>query len=138
LSPTATKRVIVAAGMLPLASHTLGQQPHDIARLRAAGARLVVASNANRGSAPSESLPLALAFAARALGLGPDETILGATRHAAASLGLGAGWLGPGAPADLVLWDLGHEHELLRPCVMPSRAQTSCRTLPTYVLPLSR
>jgi imidazolonepropionase len=113
----------VTAGMLPLASYTLGQQPPDIARLRAAGERLVVASNANPGSAPSESLPVALAFAARGHGLGPDEIVLGATRRAAASLRLAAGWLGPGAPADLVLWDLGHEHEQLRPWGVPRARQ---------------
>src|SRR5437763_541293 len=44
---------------------------------------MVVASDANPGTAPTESLPLALAFAVRIYGLLPDESLLGATRAAA-------------------------------------------------------
>jgi imidazolonepropionase len=45
------------------------------------------------------------------------EAILGATREAAASLGLGAecGALSPGRSADLVVWDLPHEEALVQP-----------------------
>jgi len=111
-----------AAVLLPIASFTLGQAPPPIATLRAAGVSLVVASDANPGTAPSESLPLAMALAVRSYGLTPAEVILGATRLAAQSLGLYApamprprGLLAPGARADLVVWDLPHEGAIVQP-----------------------
>jgi imidazolonepropionase len=109
-------RAGVAAVLLPVASFTLGQAPPPVRALREAGIRLVVASDANPGTAPTESLPLALGIAVRAYGLSPDEALVGATRHAAASLGLvDRGALRAGARADLVVWDLPHEHAILQP-----------------------
>jgi imidazolonepropionase len=106
----------VAAVLLPVASFTLGQAPPPVSRLRDAGVPLVVASDANPGTAPTESLPLAMALAVRMYGLSPDEAILGATRHAATSLGLAdRGVLLAGARADLVVWDLPHEHTIVQP-----------------------
>ncbi len=104
-----------AAVLLPIASFTLGQPPPPVARLRAAGVPLVVASDANPGTAPSESLPLAMALAVRLYGLSPDEALAGATRLAARSLGEEGGVIEPGAPADLVVWDLPHEHAIVQP-----------------------
>jgi len=103
--------------LLPIASFTLRQEPPHIELLRAAGVRFVVASDANPGTAPTESLPLALAFAARMYGLTVPEVLLGATREAAASLGLGGelGLLRVGARADVVVWDLPHENALVQP-----------------------
>lgn len=105
----------VAATLLPIASFVLGQAPPPVAALRAAGVALLVASDANPGTAPSESLPLAMAFAVRLYGLTPAEAILGATRVAATSLGSPAGILAPGAPSDIVVWDLPHENAILQP-----------------------
>ncbi|MDB4942337.1 MAG: Imidazolonepropionase [Labilithrix sp.] len=118
--------VLAAAGisavLLPLASFTLAQEPPPVARLRAAGVAMVVASDANPGTAPSESLPLAMALAVRMYGMTPAEVILGATRLAAASLGLWGsgverprGALTAGAAADLVVWDLPHENAIVQP-----------------------
>lgn len=111
-----------AAVLLPVASFTLVQAPPPVALLRTSGVTLVVASDANPGTAPTESLPLAMAFAARHYGLTLEEVILGVTRNAARSLGLGGdgggalrGVLRPGAQADLVAWDLPHEACLLQP-----------------------
>jgi imidazolonepropionase len=105
------------AVLLPVASFTLRQDPPPIAALRAAGVPLVVASDANPGTAPTESLPLALALAVRSYGLTPAEALLGATREAAASLGLAdvTGALRPGLAADLVIWDLPHENAIVQP-----------------------
>jgi len=112
----ALARAGVAATLLPVASSTLGQAPPPIAALRAAGVRLVVASDANPGTAPTESLPLALGLAVRTYGLSTEEAILGATRHAASSLGFAdRGALQVGARADLAIWDLPHEAAILQP-----------------------
>jgi imidazolonepropionase len=110
----------VAAVLLPVASFTLGQSPPPVAALRQAGVPLVVASDANPGTAPTESLPLALALAVRSYGLTPDEALLAGTRTAAASLRLpDRGVLRAGARADLVVWDLSHEHAIVQPWGTP-------------------
>ncbi|MCL2448975.1 MAG: imidazolonepropionase [Polyangiaceae bacterium] len=113
-------RVLAGAGvtaiLLPIASFTLAQAPPPVASLRQAGVAMAVASDANPGTAPSESLPLAMALAVRAYGLTPDEAILGATRVAAASLGLTCrGILRVGLRADLAIWELPHEHAIVQP-----------------------
>lgn len=105
----------VAAVLLPVASFTLGQAPPPVEALRKAGLTLVVASDANPGTAPTESLPLAMAFAVRSYGLTAAEALLGATRHAADALDHEGGRLKASAPADLVLWDLPHEHDIIQP-----------------------
>ncbi len=115
---------LAAAGthavLLPTASFTLKQAPPPVAKLRTAGVPLVVASDANPGTAPTESLPLALALAVRGYDLTPDEALAGATRLAARSLGLtDRGVLRAGATADLVVWDLPHEHAIIQPWGTP-------------------
>jgi imidazolonepropionase len=117
----ALARAGTRAVLLPVASFTLGQAPPPVSLLRSAGVPLVVASDANPGTAPTESLPLALAFAVRLYGLRPDEALAGATREAAHSLGLGhrVGMVKEGYDADLVLWDLPHEHAIVQPWGTP-------------------
>jgi imidazolonepropionase len=124
----AMARAGVRAVLLPVASFTLRQEPPPVAALRAAGVPLVVASDANPGTAPTESLPLALALAVRSYGLGPAEALLGVTREAAASLGLATatGVLREGLAADLALWDLPHENALFQPWGL-SRARCTLR-----------
>jgi imidazolonepropionase len=108
-------RAGTCAVLLPVASYTLGQAPPPVERLRRAGVPLVVASDSNPGTAPTESLPLALSLAVRSYGLSVAEALLGATREAARSLGLDRGRLRIGAAADLVVWDLPHEDDLMQP-----------------------
>lgn len=112
----------VLATLLPVASFTLKQAPPPVARFREAGLGMVVASDANPGTAPTESLPLAMALAVPLYGLTPAEAILGATCNAALSLGLAGpgvaeprGSVASGAKADFVVWDLPHEHAILQP-----------------------
>src|SRR5690606_10142004 len=110
-------RAKTRAVLLPVASLTLRQAPPPIASLRRHGIAMVVASDANPGTAPTESLPLAMALAVCSYGLSPEEAILGATREAAISLDLEgkAGVLASGYDADLVVWDLPHEYALVQP-----------------------
>ena len=106
----------VSVVLLPTASFTLAQPPPPVGALRASGIPLVVGSDANPGTAPTESLPLALALAVRVYGLSPEEALLGATRHAARSLGLSdRGVLREGFRADVVVWDLPHEEAIVQP-----------------------
>lgn len=83
------------------------------ARARAyvdAGGALALATNLNPGSAPSSSMPLAIATAVRRCGLTPAEAIAAATVNPAALLGLhDRGTIAPGQRADLVL--LRHRDE---------------------------
>jgi imidazolonepropionase len=116
----ALARAGVSAVLLPVASFSLGQSPPPVQALRDAGLSLVVASDANPGTAPTESLPLALSLAVRLYGMTPEEAIVAATRNAAASLGLAdRGVLRPGARADLTLWDLPHEQAIVQPWGVP-------------------
>lgn len=79
-------------------------------RLVDAGGLLALATNCNPGSAPSSSMPLAMALAVRHCGLAPEEAINACTVNAAAVLGLGdRGYVAPGARADLIL--LRHKDE---------------------------
>jgi len=106
----------VAAGILPTACFTLAQSPPPVAELRDAGVAMVVASDANPGTAPTESLPLAMAIAVRVCKLTAAEAILGATRIAADALDEPErGRIAVGARADLVAWDLPHELALVQP-----------------------
>lgn len=125
---TALASAGIPGALLPVASFTLSQEPPPVERMRAAGMRLLVASDANPGTAPTESLPLAMALAVRSYGLTVDEVLLGTTRHAAESLGLETtcGALATGLRADLVVWDFGHESALIQPWGTP-RARTVMR-----------
>ena len=77
-----------------------------------AGARVVLATNCNPGSAPCLSVPMAIALGVRHCGLTPEEAIVATTLHAAAALGFDdRGFIAPGARADLVL--LRHTDERL-------------------------
>jgi imidazolonepropionase len=124
----ALARAGTRAVLLPVASFTLAQSPPPVALIREAGVPMVVASDANPGTAPTESLPLALALGVRSYGLTPAEALAGATREAAHSLGLGdrVGVLGPGYEADFVVWDLPHEHAIVQPWGGP-KVRLVCR-----------
>lgn len=74
------------------------------------GGALCIATNCNPGSAPSSSMPLAIAIAVRHLGLSPAEAIAAATVNPATLLGLGdRGTVEPGKRADLII--LRHSDE---------------------------
>ena len=101
---------LAAAGtvavMLPGACVQLRMAPPPVARLRAAGVALAVATDLNPGTSYSESLPIAMWLATTHYGMTVEETWLGVTRIAARALGrTDVGTIAPGGRADLVLWD---------------------------------
>jgi imidazolonepropionase len=97
----------VVAGLVPWASLYVGRGAKPpVAALRAAGVKMMVATDFNPGSAPVCDLPAAAALAVGYLGLSVDEALLGVTAHAAQALGLSdRGVLREGALADLVVLD---------------------------------
>lgn len=103
------------AVLLPVAWYHLREtRLPPIAELRAAGARMAVASDCNPGSAPGHSLQFALYLAARDFGLTNSELLAGATCHAARALGVESicGSIEPGKRADFALWDWTNPAEL--------------------------
>ncbi len=102
------------AVLLPIAYYCLGQgRKPPVPELRAARARIAIASDCNPGSAPGASVLLAMNMATRLFGLTADEALAGVTRQAARALGeTGLGTLAPGAAADFVVWGIGDPDEL--------------------------
>ena len=104
------------AVLLPGAAHVLADPvAPPVPELRAAGIPVAVATDANPGTSPLLSLPLAMHLACVRFGLTPDEALRGVTVNAAAALGLvgEVGELSPGAQADLVVWDAERPVELV-------------------------
>ncbi|MCI0432160.1 MAG: imidazolonepropionase [Gemmatimonadetes bacterium] len=110
LAASRTTAVLLPATMFFLGK--TGQAPAR--RMLDAGVEVAVATDFNPGSAPSPSMPLVLTMACSMLGLSPVQAIHAATAGGALALRLtdGRGTIRPGAPADLVLWDVGHHHEI--------------------------
>lgn len=97
------------AVLLPVAFYCLAAaRKPPIDELRAAKARIAVASDCNPGSAPGASLLLAASMGTRLFGLTPEETLHGITRHAARAIGMPEerGSLAPGFAADFAVWDV--------------------------------
>jgi imidazolonepropionase len=74
------------------------------------GGAVALATNCNPGSAPTPSMPFAIALAVRFCGLQPSEALVAATANGASLLGLGdRGTIAAGQRADLIL--LRHHDE---------------------------
>ncbi|MEO8553703.1 MAG: imidazolonepropionase [Kofleriaceae bacterium] len=100
---------LAAAGtvavMLPGACVQLRLPPPPVAKLRAAGVAMAVATDLNPGTSWSEHLPLQMWLATTHFAMTVEEAWLGVTRHAARALGVtDAGVLEPGARGDVVVW----------------------------------
>jgi imidazolonepropionase len=92
------------ATILPGVALELSLPPAPGRALVDAGVPVAIGSDLNPGSSPVYAFPLALALALRLNGLRPAEALVAGTVNAAAALGRpGAGWLGPGSRADLVV-----------------------------------
>lgn len=76
---------------------------------------MAIATDFNPGSSPVASLPLMLNMACTLFGLTVEESLLGATVHAATALGMqnNVGTLAEGKLADIVCWDISHPRDLV-------------------------
>ncbi|WP_028999612.1 imidazolonepropionase [Azohydromonas australica] len=103
------------AVLLPGAIHFLRETRRPpVAKLRAAGVAMALASDCNPGSSPMPSILAALNLGCLLLGLTPTEALAGATCHAAAALGLSGetGSLEIGKAADFALWEVERPAQL--------------------------
>jgi imidazolonepropionase len=103
------------AVLLPGAFYALRETKlPPVARLRAAGVPMAVATDCNPGSSPTTALGLMLSFACTFFGLTPAESLTGVTRHAARALGRenDLGTLEVGKTANLTLWDVDRPADL--------------------------
>jgi imidazolonepropionase len=101
----ALARAGTVAVMLPGACVQLRLPPPPVAKLRAAGVAMAVATDLNPGTSWSEQLAMQMWLATTHFAMTVEEAWLGVTRHAAAALGLtDAGVLAAGARGDVVVW----------------------------------
>ncbi|HEX6308888.1 MAG TPA: imidazolonepropionase [Longimicrobiales bacterium] len=103
------------ATLLPATLLFLGRTRYAPARrLLDAGATVALATDFNPGSAPTPNMQLVLTLACSQMRMDPLEAIVAATAGGARALRLtdGTGTLAPGAPADLVIWEIPDHREL--------------------------
>src|SRR5690606_27670502 len=103
------------AVLLPGAFYFLREkQAPPVDALRKHGVPIAIATDCNPGSSPMTSLLLAMNMACTLFRLTPEEALAGATRNAAAALGLGSeiGTIEVGKRAELAIWNVEHPAEL--------------------------
>ncbi len=104
------------AVILPAATLFAGKQRYASGRMLCdAGCRVAVSTDFNPGSSHTQHLPMTLTLACLGCRLTPEEAVRGATRHAAAALGLESdrGSLLPGKRADVLILDSPDWRDLL-------------------------
>lgn len=98
---------------LPICGLHMDNRFAPLRHLLDAGGACAIATNCNPGTAPTTSMPLAIATGVRHCGLSPAEAIAACTINAAQVLGLtDRGFIAPGARADLLLLACTDERSL--------------------------
>lgn len=107
------------ATLLPGVEFSTRQPYPDARRLIDAGATVALATDCNPGSCYTSSMAFCVALAVREMGMTPAEAVWAATAGGARALRRpGAGRLGPGAQADVLVLDApSHVHLAYRPGV---------------------
>ena len=112
-------RAMAAAGtvavLLPGAFYALREeQAPPVKALRAAGARIAIATDCNPGTSPLTSLLLTMNMACTLFRLTAEEALAGATREAAHALGLQneLGTIASGKRAEIAIWNAAQPAEL--------------------------
>ncbi len=102
------------ATLLPGAFYfTREERRPPVQALRDAGVPIAIATDCNPGTSPMASILLAMNMGATFFRLTVEECLRGATVNAARALGLDAGTLEPGRPADLAIWNISDPAELV-------------------------
>jgi imidazolonepropionase len=104
------------ATLLPGAYYFLRETKRPpVARLRAAGVPIALATDCNPGTSPLTSPLLVMNMAATLFGLTVEECLAGTTREAARALGRldEIGTLEAGKACDLAVWEIGRPAELV-------------------------
>jgi imidazolonepropionase len=103
------------AVLLPVAFYFLREtKKPPVAKLRAAGVPIAIATDCNPGTSPAASPLVAMNMACTLFDLTPEEALTGFTRNAAKALGMESeiGTLEEGKSADLAIWDISEPAEL--------------------------
>ncbi|MBA8877485.1 imidazolonepropionase [Phyllobacterium myrsinacearum] len=103
------------AVLLPGAFYALREeQAPPVKALRAAGARIAIATDCNPGTSPLTSLLLTMNMACTLFRLTAEEALAGATREAAHALGLqnDIGTIAAGKCAEIAIWNAAQPAEL--------------------------
>lgn len=111
----AMARAGTVAVLLPGAFYALKETRRPpVARLRAAGVPIAVATDCNPGTSPLSSPTLAMNMACTLFGLTPEEALAGMTREGARALGMHDefGTITAGKVADLLVWRVSRPAEL--------------------------
>ena len=112
----AMARAGTVAVLLPGAYYfTRETLPPPVAKLRAAGIPIALATDCNPGTSPLTSLLLAMNMGATLFRLTVEECLAGVTREAARALGMldEVGTLEVGKACDLAIWDVERPAELV-------------------------
>ncbi|MBZ0264870.1 imidazolonepropionase [bacterium] len=96
------------AGLLPVAAHFLRmKEDPPVRQMIERGITCALATDFNPGSAMCENMQMAMHLASIRFRVSAEEALWMATAGSATALALkDRGWLGPGALADLVVWDI--------------------------------
>ena len=110
------KKAGVVATLLPGTTFYLSKPTYAPARqMLDAGLRVALATDRNPGSCTIESMLLIVGLAVQRMGMTPLEAIEASTFGGACALGReeSSGALEAGKKADLILWEVAHEDQLV-------------------------
>ncbi|MEQ1689039.1 MAG: imidazolonepropionase [Sphingopyxis sp.] len=112
----AMQKADMVAVLLPGAYYfTRETKTPPIAKLRAAGVSMALATDCNPGTSPLTSLLIAMNMGATLFRLTTEECLAGVTRHAARALGMldQVGSLETGKQCDLAIWEIEQPADLV-------------------------
>jgi imidazolonepropionase len=93
-----------AAVLMPGTAFYLGKPYADARGLVDSGCAVALGTDFNPGSSMVRSMALTLGLAVAKQGLSPEEALTAATVNSASAIGVDAGRIEPGMPADVVAW----------------------------------
>jgi imidazolonepropionase len=98
---------------MPGTAFYLGKPFANARKMVDAGCAVALGTDLNPGSSMVASMAFVMGLAVSRMGLSPEEALCAATANAASAIGLNAGMLAPGSPADVCIWPCGSLQELV-------------------------